>query len=106
MAVAMLDVKSENPKVETHIQRVNRGDYRLPEFQRTFAWDNDRILKLWDSLFNGYPIGQIMLWEPDEVDFPMRSLGYSQEEVKAGRNVVAIIDGQQRLTALTRLMAG
>ncbi|HUT53648.1 MAG TPA: DUF262 domain-containing protein [bacterium] len=106
MVVAILDVKAETPKIETHLLRVDRGDYQLPEFQRTFVWDNERILKLWDSLYNGYPIGQIMLWEPDEVDFPMRSLGYSQEEVKPSKNVVAIIDGQQRLTALQLVLNG
>jgi len=106
MVVARLDVESKVLKIEAHMARVGNGDYKLPEFQRTFVWGNDRILKLWDSLYHGFPIGQIMLWEPDDDGFPMRSFGYDQEDEKTGRNVTTVIDGQQRLTALYLVLEG
>jgi hypothetical protein len=102
----VLDVESHSLKVEQHLKRVAEGMYRLPEFQRTFVWDDERILKLWDSLYYGFPVGQLMLWEPDSNDFPMRSLGRRQDDADIKRRGTAIIDGQQRLTALFLVLTG
>jgi hypothetical protein len=101
----VLNVESQTPKVEQHVRNVAEGRYGLPEFQRTFVWDADRVRALWDSLYRGFPVGQIMLWTPDAVDFPMRSFGREQREV-TGANRIAVIDGQQRLTALHLVLAG
>lgn len=101
----VLNVESQHPKVEQHIRNVAEGRYGLPEFQRTFVWDDDRVKGLWDSLFKGFPVGQVMLWTPDEADFPMRSFGRDQQEV-AGSNRIAVIDGQQRLTSLYLVLTG
>jgi integrase len=107
MGYRVLKVESHSHKVEEHLHRVADGTYRLPEFQRTFVWDHERILKLWDSLYHGFPIGQLMLWEPADIDFPMRSLGRSQAEVEVKkRDAAAVIDGQQRLTAIYLVLAG
>lgn len=107
MRYQMLQVEPQNYKTERHLQLISKGKYRLPEFQRTFVWDEDRISKLWDSLYHGFPIGQFMLWEPDDVDFPMRSLGRKQTDVGGGNNdATAVIDGQQRLTALYLVLTG
>jgi len=107
MGYQMLQVEPQNYKVERHLQLVSKGKYRLPEFQRTFVWDDDRISKLWDSLYHGFPIGQLMLWEPDDINFPMRSLGRRQADVAEAKNdATAVIDGQQRLTALYLVLTG
>ncbi len=105
MEYSVLNVESHAHKVEQHVRNVADGRYGLPEFQRTFVWDDERVRGLWDSLYKGFPVGQIMLWTPDEVDFPMRSFGREQKEVTGG-NRVAVIDGQQRLTALHLVLAG
>lgn len=101
----VLNVESHTTKVEQHVRNVAEGRYGLPEFQRTFVWDDDRVRGLWDSLYRGFPVGQIMLWTPDHVDFPMRSFGREQKEITGG-NRVAVIDGQQRLTALYLVLDG
>ena len=106
MAYTLLDVDSHNLQVAQHLRRVDEGSYLLPEFQRKFVWDRDRILRLWDSLYQGFPVGQLMLWEPKETDFPMRGLGRQQTELKAGSGITAVIDGQQRLTALYLVLIG
>jgi hypothetical protein len=106
MDYRVLDVESHSLKVEQHMKRVADGTYRLPEFQRTFVWDDERILKLWDSLYYGFPIGQLMLWEPNAIEFPMRSLGRRQGEIDTNKRTMAIIDGQQRLTAVYLVLSG
>ncbi len=106
VAYQLLDVESHNLPVRQHIQRIAEGDYVLPEFQRTFVWDEDKILRLWDSLCHGYPVGQLMLWDWGETDIPMRSFGREQEAVAPRKGSWAIIDGQQRLTAVYLLLSG
>jgi hypothetical protein len=106
MSYTVLDVDSQSHVISQHLRRVDEGTYCLPEFQRTFVWDQDRILRLWDSLYRGFPVGQLMLWEPANIDFPMRGLGRQQTEVRPGEEVTAVIDGQQRLTALYLVLTG
>lgn len=101
----VLNVESLTTKVEQHVRNVAEARYGLPEFQRTFVWDDERVRGLWDSLYRGFPVGQIMLWTPDQIDFPMRSFGREQREITGG-NRVAVIDGQQRLTALYLVLDG
>jgi len=91
--------------VREHVSLIESGDYGLPEFQRTFVWDDQRVLRLWESLHLGYPIGQFMLWQPTGVDFPMRSLGRDQQPL-AQNAQHAVIDGQQRLTAIWLVLKG
>ena len=38
-------------------------DVQTGDLQRPFVWKNDKVRKLLDSMFRGYPIGYIMLWE-------------------------------------------
>jgi hypothetical protein len=106
MAYRVVDVESHSLKVEQHLKRVASGVYRLPEFQRTFVWEEDRVLKLWDSLYHGFPIGQIMLWEPEPDELPMRALGRLQVDLGTSKKTTAIVDGQQRLTALYSVLIG
>src|SRR5688572_25642564 len=106
MSYRVVDVESHSLKIEQHLKRVASGVYRLPEFQRTFVWEEDRVLKLWDSLYHGFPIGQIMLWEPEPDELPMRSLGRAQVDAGAIKKATAIVDGQQRLTALYSVLIG
>jgi hypothetical protein len=92
--------------INKHIQEILLGNYGLPEFQRTFVWDNDKVKMLWESIYDRYPIGQLMLWKPSKgTDFPKRSLAKKQEEF-TGDIEYAIVDGQQRLTALYLVLTG
>jgi hypothetical protein len=92
---------------------IEQGDYGLPEFQRTFVWDAERVLRFWESLHRGFPVGQLMFWEPgNEADFPMRSFGRNQGDLARNqgdlprRERYAAVDGQQRLTAVWLVLKG
>jgi hypothetical protein len=102
-----LTVESNFKSVKDHIQEVYKDKYVLPEFQRTFVWGIEKVQSLWESLYNGFPIGQLMFWGEVDIDFPVRSLGISQEEVKEpGKADKLIVDGQQRITALWVVLKG
>lgn len=78
------------------------GDIGLPDIQRPFVWDTARVRDLFDSMYRGYPVGTLLLWENG---FPgeHRTIGV---EGKQKVPHLLIVDGQQRLTALYAVMKG
>lgn len=42
---------------------VDSGRVRLPDIQRPFVWSNAKIRDLVDSMYRGFPVGQLMFWE-------------------------------------------
>ena len=77
------------------------GKIQLPDFQRGWVWDDNRIKGLLASVAKSFPIGAIMLLESgnDNVRFKTKPI----EGVKLTNHVkpeFLILDGQQRLTSL------
>ncbi|MGQ0434235.1 MAG: DUF262 domain-containing protein [Microthrixaceae bacterium] len=100
------------------MEQIERGDYVLPAIQREFVWSADQIVRLFDSMMRDYPIGTFLLWEvqPEHVsqygfyefvaDFDVRTPHNDRAKVAKGRGVTAVLDGQQRLTALNIALHG
>ena len=89
----------------TILNDVKIGRIGLPDLQRPFVWEPNKIRNLFDSLLNGYPIGFIMLWEtPDDYEEKTNSIGNNQKNFTNPKSL--IIDGQQRLTALLAAVYG
>ena len=79
---------------------VESGKLQLPDFQRGWVWDDDRIRGLLASISRGFPIGAVMtLSAGGDIKFKTRLIeGVEQEEAKAPS--AFLLDGQQRLTSL------
>ena len=76
------------------------GRAKLPDFQRGWVWDDDRIRSLLASISLSYPVGAVMMLETggDSIRFKHRPLeGAPDPSQDADR---LILDGQQRLTSL------
>lgn len=99
--------------VEKVLQDVYAHSYVLPAIQREFVWNTDKIKRLFDSLLRGYPIGSFLFWKvrPERAadfvfydfltDYHERNNPYApSRKIPPGQGVVAILDGQQRITAL------
>ena len=93
------------------LDKIQENKYLLPAIQREFVWKSWQIEKLFDSLINDYPIGSFLFWEvkePKNYKFYEFIKKYDQRETNHNheisltdnREVIAILDGQQRLTAL------
>lgn len=92
-------------KVGDLVNDVMRGRIGLPDLQRPFVWQDNKIRELFDSMIKGYPIGYIMLWEsPVDYEAKKNSIGSNKKEYDEPKELV--IDGQQRLTALVAAMFG
>lgn len=83
--------------VNTLLGYVKDGTIAIPEIQRPFVWDSTKVRDLIDSLYKGYPVGYIITWKSHDVK--LKNGGLSE-----GKQV--LIDGQQRITALTAALLG
>lgn len=91
--------------VEDLVAEVLAGRLRIPKFQRPLKWQQRDVLKLLDSIYCGYPIGTLLLWQrPAEADRLV--LGSLAIDAPARTDAWWVVDGQQRLLALTRALAG
>lgn len=99
--------------ITSALEKIHRRDYVLPAIQREFVWSRDKITRLFDSLMRGYPIGSFLMWQVNEDnagrftfydfmrDYHERDNAHCAPTGPLGnRAVTAILDGQQRLTAL------
>jgi hypothetical protein len=83
------------------IEQVERGQIRVPAFQRGFVWDPDRVAFFMDSLFKQYPFGSLLLWRAQERLKCERDLGpFLLPDPVADYPLDYVLDGQQRITSL------
>ena len=85
------------PLIETLITWVKSGEIAIPEIQRPFVWSSKKVRDLMDSLYQGYPVGYIIAWRNPNIKLKDGSLS-------EGKKI--LIDGQQRVTALTAAIIG
>ena len=99
--------------IKQTLDQIYRHDLVLPAIQREFVWSNDQICRLFDSLMQGYPFGAFLYWqiEPENsknfkfYDFVRE---YHERDnphcpplpEMPNQRLTAVLDGQQRLTAL------
>lgn len=115
-------------KAQTIIETIKgiNQTYYLPSIQRKFVWDVAQIESLFDSLMQGYPIGTFLFWsvekggDPSHIDeytfyqfiqnySEKNSLEFVQSKVEkpsVKEKIVAVLDGQQRLSSLYCALQG
>lgn len=99
--------------IKETLDEILRHDLVLPAIQREFVWRSDRICRLFDSLMQGYPFGTFLYWRvaPEnsgKFKFFDFVLNYHERDdphcpklpEMPNRQLTAVLDGQQRLTAL------
>lgn len=83
------------------LDQVQRGQIRIPAFQRGFVWEPDRVAYLMDSIFKRYPFGSLLFWRTREKLKVERDLGpFKLPEPKVDYPVDYVLDGQQRITSI------
>ena len=80
---------------------IGAGRIALPDIQRPFVWSSAKARDLFDSMYRGFPIGTIMLWETG-VETGTRQIGSAEGATPK----YLIVDGQQRLTSLYAVLTG
>jgi hypothetical protein len=91
-----------NPyRLQELLQNCDRGILQLPDFQRSWVWDEDRIKSLIASVSRAFPIGALMTLETGgEVDFKPRPIEGTPATAHETKPQSLLLDGQQRMTSL------
>lgn len=92
---------SHDDDISELIRDVSKGRYQLPDFQRDWTWDDDRIKGIIASLTMAYPMGAVMCLE-NGGDFKLKRRCFAGVEIDAEtvEPDKLVLDGQQRLTSL------
>ena len=93
---------TSNVPIVSLIEDIDLGRIGLPELQRPFVWPNVNVRDLFDSLYRGYPVGFLLFWKTG-AEGSLKSIGTGPKQTAPE---LAIVDGQQRLTALYAVTKG
>lgn len=93
----MANFEVNNVSTSILLGYVKDGTIAIPEIQRPFVWDTTKVRDLIDSLYRGYPVGYIITWKSPNVKL---------KDGSASEGKQVLIDGQQRITALTAALLG
>ena len=83
--------------IEVILSWVKTKDMAIPEIQRPFVWNKTKVRNFIDSLYHGYPVGYLIAWRNPNIKM-------KDGTISAGKKI--LIDGQQRVTALTTAILG
>ena len=98
--------------IKQALDKIVSNEYVLPAIQREFVWNPEQICRLFDSLMQGYPFGEFLFWriQPERsadyryygfvLDYHQRDNPHCPDLGQLpNRQITAVLDGQQRLTA-------
>ena len=92
--------KTHPVSLKSLLDDAGSGKIQLPDFQRGWVWDDDRIRGLLASISRGFPVGAIMTLEAGG-NIRLKSRMIEGAEGNASNEADAfLLDGQQRLTSL------
>ncbi len=94
--------KQVNYDLASLTQFIELGEIGLPDIQRPFLWKNAKVRDLFDSMYHGYPVGYLLLWQ-NAYDEQTKVIGTDTKQ-KPPR--LLVVDGQQRLTSLYAVIKG
>jgi hypothetical protein len=97
------------PRLEIQTLKIRQivDDYRdgrlvIPEFQREYVWKPYRAPRLLDSIYRGYPVSVLLLWTSNAEARARRR----DPRPSRANQVSWLIDGQQRVITLSRILSG
>ena len=82
------------------LRKIKSGEIQLPDFQRDWIWDDDKIKSLLESVIRDFPINSILLLECNPADMKFSSRKIAGVDNVDEKPQQLVLDGQQRLTSL------
>jgi hypothetical protein len=89
-------------KVRQLVEDYRLGRLVIPEFQREYVWKPSRAPRLLDSIYRGYSVSVLLLWTSSAEPRARRR----DPRPSRGSQVSWLIDGQQRVITLSRILSG
>lgn len=99
--------KPDSKKYTDLISEIQKGQIKVPKFQRNFVWSLDKTAKLLDSILKWYPIGTFILRETNERLNDIKNIGNLElPPIPDDIKVQYVLDWQQRITSLYAAFLG
>lgn len=106
LSIIMSTFDSTKLSLPALLSDIVSGKTQLPDFQRGWVWDDNHIQSLLVSIGRSFPVGAVMLLETGgETRFQVRPVENVQLPQPIPEAAKLILDGQQRLTTLTQVLA-
>jgi len=94
-------LSTSTPTIASLVADLQKGEIKVPQFQRPFVWKDEQAIKLLDSIASNYPIGSLLLWKTDSKLATERNIGdFRLPETDDLTPTDYVLDGQQRLTVI------
>ncbi len=104
LASGTLSFKGSQIDVSSLLTYLEMGDLALPDLQRPFVWPSSKVRDLLDSMYQGFPVGTLMIWNTQRGADGTRTIGVDAD--KRREPSMLVVDGQQRLTSLYAVLRG
>lgn len=98
-----MPVETTEREIGRLLGEITAGEIKLPEIQRGYIWKPTQVAKLIDSLYRQYPTGSFLFWKTSETPLT-RAFAIDGEAPQPVVQPLYLLDGQQRLTALSRAL--
>lgn len=103
----------EPMSIASALRQIQNHTLILPAIQREYVWKPSQVIRVFDSVMRGYPVGSFLSWKvlPETIS-AFKFYGFMKDynafnnrhnpvvDIPTDREVIAILDGQQRLTSL------
>ena len=96
--------EARTEKVEDLVRSVLQGRVRVPRFQRSLRWQSEDVVDLFDSIYRGYPIGSLLFFKR-AAEAERIQVGPLPVDAPEIAEAWWVVDGQQRIIALTACLA-
>lgn len=98
--------KSHDTSLSDILRDISDGTTQLPDFQRGWVWDDERIRALIASITCSYPVGAVMFLECGGSGIHFKSRMFTGVPASGRQPETLVLDGQQRLTSIYCAMYG
>jgi hypothetical protein len=88
------------PTIQEIIGQIRDSEILLPEFQRGYVWNRDKVRAFARALYRKHPTGHLLVWKTHQPSAVRGNAAASDGQT------VLLLDGQQRLTSLFVLFYG
>jgi len=99
--------------IQSLLNQIERNEIILPAIQRSFVWEEERIIRLFDSVMRKYPVGIVLLWETfNNIQYRIFDKVFNKGDIFSFQDnsdlkrVKLVLDGQQRLQSLYLALYG
>lgn len=90
-----------------YLEWTRSGEIQLPDFQRGYKWEDERIRQLLVTVLRGHPLGAVMLLKTGNAQVRFKPRAIEGVGLQPGTEAkYLLLDGQQRLTSLTQALSG